>query len=215
MNKIALGYKGVFNINYIKQKGIDDTLINSAKESILNHKKMLQSPLLDGSELDIFMSMYGTNGKFDRIFIDGYKPIKYNFLDSSYMNLSTWVAQILHHKSIIKMILEEETKHNFKYSTIIITRPDITIHKKFNKISLNFDSFNITVEHPSKNCDDNFWVFPRKYLESYEKSLDLLLSENKMTHELNHKLLNFGVPIHYMENLVDSYMGHKLFTFIR
>ena len=27
-----------------------------------------------------------------------------------------------------------------------------------NKISLNFDSFNITVEHPSKNCDDNFFI---------------------------------------------------------
>ena len=60
--------------------------------------------------------MYGTNGKFDRIFIDGYKPIKYNFLDSSYMNLSTWVAQILHHKSIIKMILEEETKYDIVQS---------------------------------------------------------------------------------------------------
>jgi hypothetical protein len=98
---------------------------------------------------------------------------------------------------------------------LIFTRFDIDFHKNYNTFNLELDKLNITVEHPSGNCDDNLWIFPRNYLDIFENSVDALIAENKMTHELNHKIIKFGGQINYIDKLIDSYMGHTIFSFIR
>lgn len=36
-----------------------------------------------------------------------------------------------------------------------------------------------------------------------------------LSHELNHKLILFGGKINYIDKLIQTYMGHTIFSFIR
>ncbi len=214
--KIAICYKGAFNINYIRYKGIDNELLNSIKNTIDNHKNMIYTDLLSKKiEVDTFLSSYNLDTRINDLLINGYNPKNFAFLDINMANTSTWIAQLNHLKGLVSMIKKEESEMNSNYDYFIFTRFDIEFHKRYESFNLDLDKFNITVEHPSGNCDDNLWIFPRSYLEIFEKSVDLLLSEHKITHELNHKIILLGGNIHYIDNLVESYMGHTIFSFIR
>lgn len=212
--KIAICYKGLFNINYVRQNGIDDNLLKSAKDAIENHKEFIYSDL-QTNEINTFISSYKTNSILDNIFIEELNAKDFIFFQPENVYANTWMAQLYHLKNIIKMIKNEEHVSNLKYDFFIFTRLDVTFHKNFNNLNIDFNKFNITVEHPSKNCDDNFWIFPRTMLDIFDQSIDLLISESKMTHEINHKLLMFGAEINYIDQLIDSYMGHTIFSFIR
>jgi|LauGreDrversion4_2_1035121.scaffolds.fasta_scaffold111271_3 hypothetical protein len=214
--KFAICYKGAFNINYIKQRGVDNNLLNIVKDTIVNHKTMIYSDLIEsGNDVDTFISSYNLDNRLNEILINGYNAKGYNFFDKNQISTSTWMAQLNHLKYLIKLIKTEETNSGFNYDYFIFTRFDIDFHKNYNTFNLELDKLNITVEHPSGNCDDNLWIFPRNYLDIFENSVDALIFENKITHELNHKIINFGGQINYIDNLVDSYMGHTIFSFIR
>lgn len=216
MKKIAISYKGIFNINHIKNKGVNLELLNSFKLTIKNHKQNIFNYLSESNVLDFFISTYNVDNELNKLFLENYNVKQLSFLPSSYMDVYSNISQILHHKKIVSMIKEEEIKNNFFYDLVMITRPDIFFYKDYNSISLILESFNITIEHESKNCDDNFWVFPRVYLDLFEESLESLLREDKITHEINHELKKRQVPIHYIEPLFDGpYEQHLLFKFVR
>jgi hypothetical protein len=212
--KIAICYKGVFNINYIRRIGVNDNLLNTFSNTMINHRKMLNDDLKE-NEVDTFFSTYNTDKKLDTLFIKELSPKNFVFDNQNNMGVNSFVAQLYQYKNLIELIREEEKKTKEEYDTIIFTRPDIFFYKNFNSLNISFDKFNIVVEHASKNCDDNLWVFPRKNLDIFENSINDLLTENKMTHELNHKLIKYGVEIQYMETAIDTYMGHTIFSFIR
>lgn len=214
--KFAICYKGAFNINYVKQRGVDDNLLNIVNNTILNHKSMIYSDLINaGNEVDTFISSYNLDNRLTEILINGYGAKGYIFFDKSNLDVSTWTAQLNHLKYLIQLLKTEETNGGFNYDYLIFTRFDIDFHKNYNTFNLELDKLNITVEHPSGNCDDNLWIFPRNYLDIFENSVDVLIAENKITHELNHKIINFGGQINYIDKLIDSYMGHTIFSFIR
>lgn len=214
--KFAICYKGAFNINYVKQKGVDDNLLNIVNDTILNHKTMIYSDLIEaGNEVDTFISSYNLDNRLNDLLVRGYDAKGYIFFDKNQLNSGTWMAQLNHLKFLIELIKTEERNNNFNYDYLIFTRFDIDFHKNYNTFNLELDKLNITVEHPSGNCDDNLWIFPRNYLDIFENSVDALIAENKITHELNHKIINFGGQINYIDKLIDSYMGHTIFSFIR
>jgi len=213
---IGICYKGVFNINYIRQYGVDKYLLNKLDETIKNHNEMIYDELLlYDNKIDTFMSSYNINDKLNSILVRDYKSKKYTFTSQTNISSNTWVAQLNHLNILISMIIEEEKLRNKNYDYFIFTRFDIFFHKKYDIFNIDLNKFNITVEHPSGNCDDNLWIFPRKYLDIFQKSINELLIENKMTHEINHKILKFGGDINYIDNLIDSYMGHTIFSFVR
>ena len=80
---------------------------------------------------------------------------------------------------------------------------------------IDMEKFNIVVEHRSGNCDDNFWVFGPDYLLPFSKSVDTLLNQHRITHEMNHELNKYKVPLNYIETINNSEHGHTLFTFLR
>lgn len=214
--KFAICYKGAFNINYVKQKGVDDNLLNIVNDTILNHKTMIYSDLIEaGNEVDTFISSYNLDNRLNDLLVRGYDAKGYIFFDKNQLNSGTWMAQLNHLKFLIELVKTEERNNNFNYDYLIFTRFDIDFHKNYNTFNLELDKLNITVEHPSGNCDDNLWIFPRNYLDIFENSVDALIAENKITHELNHKIINFGGQINYIDKLIDSYMGHTIFSFIR
>ena len=151
----------------------------------------------------------------EELLITGYDAKNFIFLNKNQINTNTWMAQLHHLKNLINMIRDEETRTKNNYDYFIFTRFDVDFHKNYNTFKLELDKLNITVEHPSGNCDDNLWIFPRNYLDIFENSVDALIAEGKMTHELNHKIIFFGGSINYIDELVDSYMGHTIFSFIR
>ena len=214
--KFAICYKGAFNINYFKQKGVDDNLLNIVNDTILNHKTMIYSDLIEaGNEVDTFISSYNLDNRLNDLLVRGYDAKGYIFFDKNQLNSGTWMAQLNHLKFLIELVKTEERNNNFNYDYLIFTRFDVDFHKNYNTFNLELDKLNITVEHPSGNCDDNLWIFPRNYLDIFENSVDALIAENKITHELNHKIINFGGQINYIDKLIDSYMGHTIFSFIR
>ena len=214
--KIAICYKGVFNINYIRQKGVDDEFLTIVDNTINNHKSMIYSDLLvNDNHIDTFISSYDIDKRLNELLVTKYDAKDLVFLDKSQVNTNTWMAQLNHLKNLISMIRNEEIKTKIKYDYFIFTRFDIDFHKNYSIFKLELDKLNITVEHPSGNCDDNLWIFPSNYLDIFENSVDALISEGKMTHELNHKIMFFGGSINYIDELVDSYMGHTIFSFIR
>lgn len=214
--KFAICYKGAFNINYIRQRGVDANLLSIVGKTIDNHKEMVYNDLLgQGNTVDTFISSYNTDKQLNDLLVSGYGAKNFVFLDKNQINKNTWMAQLNHLKILITMIRNEEETTNTHYDYLIFTRFDIEFHKKYSTFRLDMNKLNITVEHPSGNCDDNLWILPRTYLDIFEKSVDALIAENKITHELNHKIKLNGGEISYIDDLVDSYMGHTIFSFIR
>lgn len=213
--KFAVAYKGVYKINFLKESLVDDNYLTELDESIYNHKKYIINDLINfDNEVDIFLSSYKFDDRIEEKMIKEFNPVNYYFSDFN-QNLSSWVSQINHYLTLINMIKEREKEFNFKYEMIIMTRFDIEFLKKFSEMNIKSNYFNIVVLHKSGNCDDNYFVFERKYLENFEISMMRLLTQNRITHEINHKLIEEGVSINYIEDLVDSYMGHELFYFVR
>ena len=166
--KFAICYKGAFNINYVKQKGVDDNLLNIVNDTILNHKTMIYSDLIEaGNEVDTFISSYNLDNRLNDLLVRGYDAKGYIFFDKNQLNSGTWMAQLNHLKFLIELIKTEERNNNFNYDYLIFTRFDIDFHKNYNTFNLELDKLNITVEHPSVNCDVNLLIFTINYLDIF------------------------------------------------
>jgi hypothetical protein len=46
------------------------------------------------------------------------------------------------------------------------------------------DKINICYKHPSGNCDDNLFLFPRVHFANFKTAIDQLIEKGKITHEI-------------------------------
>jgi len=214
--KIAFSYKGTFNIDYIKKYSVDKNLLNNANETITNHfDKIFSIFEKNNYNYDIFISTYDIDKNINDLWLKKYKPKKSYFGNSDYSS-PTHIPQLLHFKRLIDMILNQQSQTNQEYDLFVFTRFDIKMFKNFNELNIDYDSFNIVFKNSFGNCDDNFFIFNKKFFNSFVESINSLYSSNKIIHEINHELVNRGINIHYMENFnPDTYMGHNAFEFVR
>ena len=215
--KIAIAYKGVFNIHYQNVMGADDNIINAMKETIKNHDTVMSS-LFDLNNADYFFSTYETDKKIDSLYIEKYKPKYYGYVECPSRGPEyTFVCQLMHHRNLIDRIKEQE-KITGSYDMFIFTRTDAHFNSLFSELNIDDESFNLTFRHSSGNCDDNFIMFSRKHFELFSKCIDLLCDRHLITHQINHILSELEVPINYIKELDqknNSTYGHDMFKLIR
>jgi hypothetical protein len=214
--RIAFAYKGTFNIDYIKKYGIDNNIINQVEDTINNNFKYIFNVFKKlNYSYDIFISTYKIDNKIDGKWIERTLPKNFYCGEPDYSS-PTHIPQLNHFKRLSEMVLLEEKKSNEKYDLLIFTRLDIKMLKYYDELNIDYSSFNSIFKNDSGNCDDNFFIIPRKYFDSFIESVDSLYIKNDITHRFNHELESRGVSVHYMENFnMDIYMGHKVFEFVR
>lgn len=206
--KIAIVYKGCFKYKKTILEGSNQDLSFFAKEVIENHKSMVLDFFTD-YDVDYYFTTYDLNRELDALYQKEFNPKYYNYLSSEYLSGSSWTAQLAHYKSIISIIKDQDIEYDF----FLFTRPDIVFLKKYDSFNLDLDKFNMIHQHPSGNCDDNFWLFPNKFFKQFQKSIYELDAYNKITHEINHLLVQREVPIHYITpyDWNAEPLGHKIF----
>lgn len=218
--KIAFCYKGTFNINYIVKYGVDNVILSNLKSNIDNNFEKIFDVFQKLNYIyDIFVSTYDIHEDMTKIISSNLNPKNIFLFPPNYNTQSngfTHLQQLIHLKKLTEMIILEEEKMNQEYDLLIFSRFDINMLKYFNELSINYESFNLTLKNEGGGCDDNFFIFPRNYLKHFIKSINNLYDENTIVHRLNHKLNDLDVKINYMEPLDTSiYMGHRMFEFVR
>lgn len=213
---IAIAYKGVYKISHIRAKNpINENFLKEVSQIIENHKSFFEALFLDKDpSIDYYFSTYETSDELDDLYNENYRPKLFSKLDSKWINdTNGWRCQLMHYKNL----LNEFKKSDKKYDLYIFLRPDIKFVRKMNISEIEIDHFNITLEHLSGNCDDNFWIFNKEHLSKFENSIDSLIIKNQITHAINHELKDLEVPIKYIEKYDsgNKEMGHGLFVFMR
>ncbi len=209
--KIAIAYKGFF----LKQtigNDVNRNYLNYAKKIIENHKNMILNHFID-DEVDFYFSTYNVE-EFNNLYKSEFNPKSYTFISNQFFHGGcTWTSQKEHYKNLILNIKNQ----NICYDFYLITRQDLKFIQKFSDMNIDLKKFNITHEHPSGNCDDNFWFFPGEMFESFVKSIDDLILNSKITHEINHSLKKNKIDINYLTKYdYDSQpLGHKIFDICR
>lgn len=216
--KIAVAYKGVFNIRYQNFYGSDDNIMKSVDDTIKNHDEMM-SPWFGSNKVDYFFSTYETDNKIDSVYIEKYQPKYYGFIECpSRGPTHTFICQLIHHKNLINQIKEQE-KLTGSYDMFIFTRTDAHFNSLFSELNIDDESFNLTFRHDSGNCDDNFMMFSRKHFDLFSNAIDILWNRRMTTHQINHILEELNVPINYIRGEADqknnSTYGHNMFSLIR
>jgi hypothetical protein len=216
--KIAVCYKGIFNFNYLKQKGTDEHYLSELRRTMENHRDFLYSGLdKPGNTVETFFATY-SQGKHDRLeeevrsFL---KPREYLKASSDRMSLSTWEAQLLHYRDLIQMLKEAEQQSGKQYDLMVFLRMDIRFLRTFESLGVDLESFNIVIEHLSGNCDDNFWIVPRNHLEVFARAIEELYLGKRITHEMNRAVGHQYGKVHYLEENDRTSHGHKVFEFVR
>ena len=207
--KIAIAYKGFFLKQTIQE---NKNYLNYAKEIIENHKKMILS-FFKNDEVDIYFSTYNVE-EFNDLYKSEFNPKSYTYISNNFFYCGcSWTAQKEHYKNLIANIKDQ----NIDYDFYLITRPDLKFFQKFSDMNIDTKKFNIIHQHPSGNCDDNFWFFPGEMFETFLKSIDELILNGQITHEINHSLQKNGVDINYMTpyDYNSQPLGHKIFDICR
>ena len=71
-------------------------------------------------------------------------------------------------------------KQNIEYDLFVFTRPDLKFHMSLEEIYqlIDFDKFNIPVQHLSGNCDDNLFISNSQiYKEIHRDAFDNLIED--------------------------------------
>ncbi len=211
--KCALCYKGVFIINhFLSGKNSDSEYLSRLEDTIKKHKDTFYS---ENYDFDVFITTYNFCDKMSNKLNDFLPKVNEALEFDHNMRNNNALSQISQHRNVVKQIKKYESESGFKYDLIVVSRLDLEFYKKFEEMNFDIEKFNIVVHHNSGNCDDNLWIFPRKYLDAYDSSLESLLKYGNITHAINHQLLINNVDTHYMDNLIDTYMAHTYFSFIR
>ena len=206
--KVSVSYKGFFLKKTVEQEE-KEGYFELAKEIIDNHKSMLFNTFDD---VDFYFSTYDLNRELDEIYKKEFNPKSYSYISTDYFYQETWIPQLTHYKNLISNIKEQKET----YDLFIFTRPDLKFLQKFDDLNIDLDKFNIVHQHPSGNCDDNFWIFGKQFLELFEITVDNLFSMKKTTHEINHELVKNGVDVNYLTPYDWSVdLGHKIFEVCR
>ena len=218
--RIAVCLKGVFAVNYVyNNTEMPDEYRKNLKETINNNKITIINDLKDlGHDVDVFISTYETFAT--PILEEEYKPVSINkFPREKLVNTpgGNWNAIFIHVMKLTELVENYEKEHNFTYDLVVVTRLDLQFYQLFREVNLDFTKFNITTKHLSGNCDDSFNVFPRQYLRDYYYGVLKSLNTGGISHELNHRLVERGVPITYMYDLTqedyDNKTCYKLFCY--
>ena len=189
--KVAVGYKGTFNHP-----------LWLVKNTFENHRSMLYDCFDD---IDFFFSTYEGESETEEFYRSQLEIRSYSYIDDSHRNSSTWNAQLEHHQSLARQILQQDKT----YDLVIITRPDLRWLKRFDEVNIDKKTFNIPIRHDSGNCDDNLFVFPSQYLNEFIDAALILQRTGGITHAINHRLEERNVPIHYMQDYDDSTFIHN------
>ena len=213
---IAIAYKGVYKISHIRAKNpINENFLKEVSQVIENHKSFFQILFSDKEpNIDYYFSTYETSEDLDRLYYQNYEPKCFTKLDSKWINdTNICHCQFMHYQSL----LNELKKSDKKYDLYIFLRPDIKFVRQMNLNEIDLGKFNITIEHISGNCDDNFWILNQEHLDQFNRSINSLIDKNQITHAINHELKALNVPINYIEKYDSSNkeMGHGLFIFMR
>ena len=214
--RVAFSYKGTFNIDYIKKYGIDNNIKEEVKKTIENNLLKIFK-IFDklNIEYDTFISTYKFDNDIDGRWIREIKPVKFYCGDPDYTT-PTYIPQFNHFKRLIEMINNQEKISNKKYDIFIFTRLDIKMLKDYDELNIDYDKFNIVFKNESGGCDDNFFIFPRKYYEHFIETIKDMHNNNEITHSINSWLEKKSVLINYMDNFNKNiYMGHNSFEFVR
>jgi len=139
------------------------------------------NPLKEKYKVDVFISSYNSIEK-DNV-IDLYKPKNYIFTE--FNNCSSWKAQLMHFKKLIKMVKES----NEKYLFAIFTRFDIIMCINILNYYISLDTLNLLYKHksPGVNGDDNFFIVPMDKITIFDDVIDHLLRTNGITHAINYE----------------------------
>jgi hypothetical protein len=193
--RFALCLRGIHYIN-------DDDYKVDYRLSVENYKKFLIEPLRErGITVDIFVLTYTSEHLLSMI--KEYNPVASFISPGDTMHEGgNWKRQLYFHIASANLIQTYEKQRDINYDYIITTRFDLIFKVPIYEQHINQEKFNITYKNmydETGNCDDNFWLFPRRFLSDFEKaSVDLKIN-NKMTHEFNHYFPTDY--IHYMFKL--------------
>ena len=180
-------------------------------ESCDNINEMILDPLRkDGHTVDIFCCTYISH-KLEFV-LNFYKPIKTLVVnDDDLASVNSWNRQKIFSLEGVRLLKAHESANNIQYDYCINLRFDILFKVPITKQAIDLTKFNIMFKHTSGNCDDNYWIFPRKYFDLFEESLiKLLKKESTITHEINHYLGDF--TIHYMYETDSNEYRYYSFT---
>lgn len=216
--RIANCYRGVFCLGHIKRHGIDDSYLQKFENARQNHKTQIYGDLVQsGNIVDTIFSTYDLSPEYKNLVIEEFNPSLLIFNDKEMINMDTWKAQLLHYEELLIGISKIENDFNFRYDLIMVGRTDTHFHRQVSSLPIDLEKFNIIFQHPSGNCDDNFWIFPRSYLDTFEQAVNHLIRCTKITHEMNHAIIQMGGQVHYMyeHKEVPSNIGHDVFDFVR
>lgn len=221
MKKIAIAYRGIFNYQKYSKEGLTKNLLNDIEKNIDNHRSMLYT-CFGECEIDFFFSTYDLEKEIKEVYEKNLNFKYYGYVPKMVGDGSGWKLHLIHSKNLITEIKSHIEISRTPYDFLVFTRPDIKLLKNIDYFNLDLSKFNIVLKHLSGNCDDNLWIFPIKFLDMFEESIDTLKNENyRITHEINHELEKRNVEINYM-TVYKPYpmpdgtdMGHKVFEFFR
>jgi len=170
---ICVCLRGIHYVN-------DDLQIDFRKSNI--HEMIINPLISSGHTVDIMCFTY-ISKMLDEL-KEYYKPVDGVYLDEKYRHGATWPSQFQWYKSLISTINNYEQTHAI-YDMIIITRFDILFNIRSTDEHFIRDKFNILFKLSNGLCDDNFYLFDRKYLNIFDNSINNIISNNKTMHELN------------------------------
>ena len=173
-----------------------------------NINENLIQPLSENNEVDIFCLLYDSH--LTESLLNDYKPKKCHILNhNDQYNGSQWDRQIIFHKLSVEIIKNYEIENNIKYDIVINLRYDLFFKVNINNWNIDFNKILIGFKHTFRkhevdHVDDNIFIIPRKYLDDFSNSINLLSENNKITHEvhiyINSDYINY---IYDMENFGD------------
>ena len=215
MKKIAICYKGVFNLNKVSQGIVDESLLYDIKNNLDDHRAKMFN-YFDGDQIDYYFSTYDLSNEIDTIYKEALKPVYYGYIPTTLSPAHSWNSQLKNYKNLIHQIRNRMDMTRDLYDAIIFTRPDLKLLQNFSELDIDFSKFNIVVKHLSGNCCDNLFILPLKYLDIFSESVNELYENNRITHEFNHALEKRGAQINYLSVYTPhAYHGQPVWTLIR
>jgi hypothetical protein len=204
--RFALCIKGAHSIQSYCANGFTNRIKLLSTDSFISIKKNIIDVIKEqGHEIDIFISTYDCNA-CDYL-IELYKPVSSYKFDSMYMSSNyRFTSQVNHYLKLVDLINIYEINNKIEYDIVITTRFDIIFNCPYNNLPILYDKFNTTIKHVSGNCDDNLWIFPRKYLNIFRDSCNELLNPSNdismhTTHYINNILEKYNTPMHFFYDL--------------
>lgn len=158
--------------------------ITDYSKTINNYKKMIINELKNiGHDVDIFIASY--KSEKEEALQKDFQPVSMNLIDFSWY--IPGIPQVRHLLYLYTLITEYEKNNNILYDFLIFTRFDLIFFKKFTEMNIDLSKINISFQHngESKNCEDNFFILPRYYLDIF---ISAAYNVKIILHEINHNI---------------------------